>query len=149
MPLQKCSSNGMSGWKYGNSGKCYTGPDGKKKAIKQGLAENNGKWSNASNEEITEQEIKDVMNEQKTEEDIQDYFRQNSRYFSQKERQGMSKEDFGDPDTLSFPVKTQKDLMNAAIRLHQAPKGKQAAIRARLKRIGKRKGFKLPPSLEN
>lgn len=34
-----CSENGKSGWKYGNSGRCYTGPGGKKKAIKQGVAE--------------------------------------------------------------------------------------------------------------
>lgn len=39
MPLKRCSSEGKSGWKYGNSGHCYTGPGAKKKAIKQGLAE--------------------------------------------------------------------------------------------------------------
>ena len=38
MPLKKCSSDGKSGWKWGDSGKCYTGKDGKKKAIKQGVA---------------------------------------------------------------------------------------------------------------
>ena len=27
-----------SGWKWGDQGKCYTGPEGKKKAIKQGVA---------------------------------------------------------------------------------------------------------------
>ena len=37
MPLKKCSSNGKSGWQYG-SGKCYTGPGAKKRAIKNGLA---------------------------------------------------------------------------------------------------------------
>jgi hypothetical protein len=35
MPLKKCGKNG---YKWGDSGKCYTGPDGKKKALKQGLA---------------------------------------------------------------------------------------------------------------
>ena len=40
MPLKRCSENGKSGgWKWGNKGKCYFGPDGKKKAIKQGYAE--------------------------------------------------------------------------------------------------------------
>ena len=40
MPLKKCSENGKSGgWKWGNQGKCYFGPDAKKKAIKQGYAE--------------------------------------------------------------------------------------------------------------
>jgi len=38
MPLQKCSSEGKSGWRWGNSGHCYTGKDAKKKAIKQGIA---------------------------------------------------------------------------------------------------------------
>lgn len=37
MPLKKCSNDGKSGWKWGDSGKCYTGPSGKKDAIKQGI----------------------------------------------------------------------------------------------------------------
>lgn len=37
MPLKQCSDNGKNGWKYGDSGKCYTGPEGKKNAIKQGI----------------------------------------------------------------------------------------------------------------
>lgn len=52
MPLKKCSKDGESGWKYGDSGTCYTGPDGKKKAIKQGLAINKGKWSEAELKEM-------------------------------------------------------------------------------------------------
>jgi hypothetical protein len=46
MPIQSCSEDGKSGYRYGKSGKCYThdgSPEGakeaKKKAIKQGLAE--------------------------------------------------------------------------------------------------------------
>lgn len=38
MPLKQCSVSGKSGWKWGDSGHCYTGKDGKKKAIKQGVA---------------------------------------------------------------------------------------------------------------
>lgn len=38
MPLKKCSENKQSGWKWGDSGKCYLGPEGKKQAIKQGIA---------------------------------------------------------------------------------------------------------------
>jgi hypothetical protein len=38
MPLMKCTENGKSGWRWGSQGHCYTGPTGKKKAIKQGLA---------------------------------------------------------------------------------------------------------------
>ena len=38
MPLKKCTENQKSGYKWGSEGKCYTGPDAKKKAIKQGVA---------------------------------------------------------------------------------------------------------------
>jgi hypothetical protein len=38
MPVKKCQSSGKAGYKYGDSGKCYTGAGAKKKAIKQGLA---------------------------------------------------------------------------------------------------------------
>lgn len=35
MPVMSCSEDGKSGWKYGNSGKCYTYPTGDKKASGQ------------------------------------------------------------------------------------------------------------------
>lgn len=35
MPLMRCTSKGKSGWKWGKSGKCYTGPGAKKKALRQ------------------------------------------------------------------------------------------------------------------
>lgn len=38
MPLQRCQADGKAGWKYGPSGHCYTGPGAKKKAIRQGVA---------------------------------------------------------------------------------------------------------------
>ena len=38
MPLKKCSIDGKSGWKWGDQGHCYPGKEGKKKAIKQGIA---------------------------------------------------------------------------------------------------------------
>ena len=38
MPVQKCSKDGKSGYKWGDSGHCYTGPGAKKKALKQGQA---------------------------------------------------------------------------------------------------------------
>lgn len=37
MPLKRCTQDGKSGWKFGDSGKCYVGPEGKKLAIKQGI----------------------------------------------------------------------------------------------------------------
>lgn len=38
MPLKRCSSDGKTGWKYGDSGKCYVGEEGKKQAIRQGIS---------------------------------------------------------------------------------------------------------------
>lgn len=38
MPLMKCQKDGKSGWKYGPEGHCYTGPDAKQQATKQGQA---------------------------------------------------------------------------------------------------------------
>jgi hypothetical protein len=38
MPIQPCKAKGKSGFKYGDTGKCYTGKEAKQKAIKQGLA---------------------------------------------------------------------------------------------------------------
>ena len=34
MPLKRCGS----GWKWGDSGKCFTGPDARQKALEQGRA---------------------------------------------------------------------------------------------------------------
>lgn len=38
MPLKKCTKNGKLGWKWGDSGKCYTGKNAKEKAKEQGRA---------------------------------------------------------------------------------------------------------------
>lgn len=38
MPIQKCSSGGKSGYKYGETGKCYTGKGARAKAARQGRA---------------------------------------------------------------------------------------------------------------
>lgn len=39
MPAKRCSVNGKSGWKWGDSGKCYPGGnEAKKKAYIQGYA---------------------------------------------------------------------------------------------------------------
>ena len=43
MPVKRCTKNGKPGWKYGSSGRCYTGKDAKQKAHVQGYAiEKNG-----------------------------------------------------------------------------------------------------------
>jgi len=36
MPVQRCTENGKPGWRWGEHGKCYTGPDAKAKANAQG-----------------------------------------------------------------------------------------------------------------
>ena len=38
MPVQRCTKNGESGWKWGESGKCYIGSGAKAKAARQGAA---------------------------------------------------------------------------------------------------------------
>lgn len=38
MPIEKCTANGKSGYRWGKSGKCYTGPGARQKALKQGRA---------------------------------------------------------------------------------------------------------------
>jgi hypothetical protein len=38
MPIKTCTKDGKSGFKYGDSGKCYTGKDAKAKAAKQARA---------------------------------------------------------------------------------------------------------------
>ncbi len=38
MPVKRCQIEGKDGFKWGDSGKCYTGPEAKKKAIAQGIA---------------------------------------------------------------------------------------------------------------
>jgi len=43
MPLQRCTKNGQSGWKWGQQGKCYIGKNSKQKAIAQAIAIGGGK----------------------------------------------------------------------------------------------------------
>lgn len=38
MPVERCTKNGVKGYRWGSSGKCYTGPGAKEKALKQGRA---------------------------------------------------------------------------------------------------------------
>lgn len=35
MPLMQCTVDGKPGWKWGRTGKCYTGKNGKKQALSQ------------------------------------------------------------------------------------------------------------------
>jgi hypothetical protein len=38
MPVKQCQINGVDGYKWGDAGKCYTGPSAKAKAYKKGVA---------------------------------------------------------------------------------------------------------------
>jgi hypothetical protein len=64
MPLQKCVVDGKKGWQWGSEGKCYTGRDAKKQAVKQGIAvEGPEKFSEkacSEGVELSEEEIKAV-----------------------------------------------------------------------------------------
>lgn len=53
MPLKRCQINGKDGWKWGDEGKCYTGPQGKKKAIAQGIAIEGGDISKFAVERVS------------------------------------------------------------------------------------------------
>lgn len=35
MPLMRCQKNGRPGWKWGESGTCYTGRNAKERALEQ------------------------------------------------------------------------------------------------------------------
>lgn len=49
MPIKKCQKDGKSGYKYGDSGTCYTGPGAREKAAKQGRAIEISKHSQSEN----------------------------------------------------------------------------------------------------
>lgn len=38
MPLERCTIDGKEGWRWGSSGKCYTGPEGRALALRQARA---------------------------------------------------------------------------------------------------------------
>jgi len=62
MPLKNCTVDGKSGYQWGDDGKCYTGKDGKKKALRQGVAiegpEKFAEYMRGRGEELSEAEIK-------------------------------------------------------------------------------------------
>jgi len=68
------------------------------------------------------------------------------RDFPQAERDAMDSEDFGGPHE-SFPIKSQEDVHNAAKLIGHADD--PDAVKAKIKRIAKRKGFSLPKSWED
>lgn len=145
MPLKRCSRDGVkNGWSWGDSGKCYKD---KKAAIKQGLAiEGPDKFKSMA--DVSEAELEEALEELYLEPENKPtgniYFDGVLAYVSMKERESMSKEDFGDPENMKYPVKDQKHLDAAFKLVGRAPKSKQASIKKRLVQIAKRKGLKLP-----
>lgn len=72
-----------------------------------------------------------------------------SRSITMAERNEIDDSDFAWPDAPDhpeYPINTQEHLDAAAKLIGRAPAEKQAAIKARAKRIAKRKGFKIPDS---
>jgi hypothetical protein len=65
-------------------------------------------------------------------------------YVSQKQRDEMPSEDFGDPENEGFPVKDLKHWHAAWRLVGRKPPEDQARIKKNLARIGKRKGFPIP-----
>jgi len=61
MPLKKCTVDGKPGWQWGAQGKCYSGPNAKKQAIKQGVAiEGPEKFSQKAVEQNISLDTKDI-----------------------------------------------------------------------------------------
>ena len=69
-----------------------------------------------------------------------------AKYISKKEREGINKKYFGDPENLEYPARNQKEF-DDAVRLSGRSKHKsKEAIQKRLKEIAKREGYTLPES---
>lgn len=92
MPLVKCSKNGASGWKWGhNNNSCFTGPHGKRDAIKQAIVIEGGpeKFKKAIKSEGSEiieefeQAVAELIDEGKI--DRYDYFTE--AYISKKDKE--------------------------------------------------------------
>lgn len=73
---------------------------------------------------------------------------QDRRFFPQSEKDQMPDEDFGDPETKSFPIKSAEDVINASMNLGRT-NGDQNKIKSKIKSIAKRKGYALPKSWQN
>ena len=67
MPLKKCFENGKDGWKWGDEGKCYTGKESKKEAIRQGISiEGPEKFSKIMKSQSYEDLYLQLSNDEKT-----------------------------------------------------------------------------------
>lgn len=149
MPLERCVKNGVMGWRWGSQGACYAGEAGKKKALKQGFAEDpdHFKQEMAKSSLLSEKELSAFLFEQETK--FGNKFLDGAfAYVSQKERDKMPLEDFGDPENRGFPVKDEKHFKLAVRDLGREPAEKQEKIKKRLIEIARRKGYAIPSTWE-
>jgi len=147
MPLQRCKLGSKTGWRYGASGKCYLL---KIDAIKQGLAENNGKWSNAETDKtlagLDDSEANQLLDDiiesfEREEEDFGNKFVDGAfAYLSKKQREKIPDEDFAGPNR-SFPCHDKRHYLAALKLVGRKPKSEQGKIRKKILEIGKRKGW--------
>src|SRR5262245_14810315 len=148
MPLERCKINGVSGWRWGKHGACYTGKDGKKRALKQGYAISPEKFKEemAKSEVASATEVEEVLSEMEregpdTEHFDNEFYDAVYAYSSKKERDALPEEDFAWPEERKFPIRNAEDVESAARLIGRAPKEKQAAIKKRIIQIAKRKGL--------
>lgn len=150
MPLQRCKSGGVSGWRWGDAGKCYTGKDAKKRAIKQGIAVEGPDQFRAEAEADAVIEVMLLDGSRAFDYSFDnEFFDALHAHVSQKERDQIPAADFGWPEERKYPIRDQADLDAAAKLIGRAPKDKQEGIKSRIKKIAKRKGLKLPDSWES
>ncbi len=67
-------------------------------------------------------------------------------FVSQKTRDEMDSSDFGWPEEKKYPVKDEKHFHAAVELLGRAPSDKQGMIKENLKKIARKRGYKLPDS---
>lgn len=148
MPLQQCGKNG---WKWGDSGACYTGPEGKKNAIKQGMAIEGPKKAGdmlAKNNYISQFELGIALAEYRAGYHIPVYADKAIAYISQEERDKVHSDDFAGPHR-SFPIRDQHDVESAAKLIGHASPEDRETIKSKIKSIARRKGLKIPASWED
>lgn len=141
MPLE---SLGGGCYRWGTKGKKYCGAGAKHKALMQGYVENKGDESKFKME-LSKSNIR-ILPHEVTRVELENRYDYVAAYIPKKERDKIPLADFADPTNRKYPIIDQAHLDSAVRLIGRAPKDKQAAIKARIKKIAKRKGLKLPES---
>lgn len=87
MPVKKCKKDGKSGYKWGDSGACFTGSGGRERARKQGIAiesskNKKSKGSKHGGKEKTKEKVEEKDKEK------------NKKKVNNKDKKGVSKGEF-------------------------------------------------------